>query len=330
MGKNKENKLSVFISLVLRHKPEAACITLDEHGWANVDELIEGINKSGHQITMEILEEIVRSDEKSRYSFNQDRTLIRANQGHSVKVDVGLKEEEPPSILYHGTAKRFLESIFKDGLRPMSRLYVHLSKNNETALNVGKRHGEPAVLQIDAGKMHRNGYKFYLSENGVWLTKEVPGMYCSNIIDMTKSKADEIEWQQIASIGKAYLDAAKKCSNPSIECMGWSHPLFIPIITNMAFACELFLKSLLKQHGKQLNNHRLLELFNELNKDLETEIIGSDNPKDFKCNLSKISNLFVDWRYIYEQPLAAIEFNFLSTLAERLLAVIEKHSEDNV
>lgn len=177
MGKNKENKLSVFISLVLRHKPEAACITLDEHGWANVDELIEGINKSGHQITMEILEEIVRSDEKSRYSFNQDRTLIRANQGHSVKVDVGLKEQEPPSILYHGTAKRFLESIFKDGLQPMSRLYVHLSKNHETAVKVGKRHGEPAVLQVDAGKMHCDGYKFYLSENGVWLTKDVPADY---------------------------------------------------------------------------------------------------------------------------------------------------------
>lgn len=177
MEKKKENKLSVFISLILRHKPEAVGITLDEHGWANVDELIEGINKSGQQITTEILEEIVRNDEKSRYSFNQDKTLIRANQGHSVKVDVELKEQEPPSTLYHGTAKRFLESIFKDGLQPMSRLYVHLSKNHETAVKVGKRHGEPAVLQIDAGKMHRDGYKFYLSENGVWLTGEVPIEY---------------------------------------------------------------------------------------------------------------------------------------------------------
>lgn len=177
MEKKKENKLSVFISLVLRHKPEAAGIALDEHGWANVDELIEGINKSGQQITTEILEEIVRNDEKSRYSFNQDKTLIRANQGHSVKVDVELKEQEPPSTLYHGTAKRFVESIFKDGLQPMSRLYVHLSKNHETAVKVGKRHGEPAVLQIDTGKMHRDGYKFYLSENGVWLTGEVPVKY---------------------------------------------------------------------------------------------------------------------------------------------------------
>ncbi|WP_394910550.1 RNA 2'-phosphotransferase [uncultured Robinsoniella sp.] len=245
------------------------------------------------------------------------------------KNKVELKEQQPPAILYHLTTNKFLDNIFKEGLKPMNNPHVHLSKKYETVDKVSREHGEPAVLQIDAGKMHHDGYKFYL-DNGVWLTKEVPGKYCCTIVDLKNYKANEIKWQQIASIGKAYLDAAKKCSNPSIECMGWSHPLFMPIITNMAFACELFLKSLLKQHGKQLNNHRLLDLFNELNNDLETEIIGSDNPKDFKCNLSKISNLFVDWRYIYEQPLVAIEFNFLSTFAERLLAVIEKHSEDNV
>lgn len=329
MGKSKENKLSVFISLVLRHKPEAANLSLDEHGWANVDELIKGVNTAGYHMTTEILEEIVRSDEKSRYSYNEDKTLIRANQGHSINVDVGLNEQKPPKILYHGTAKRFLDNIFKDGLKAMSRQYVHLSKGYDTAVKVGKRHGEPVVLLVDAETMHHDGYKFYLSENGVWLTREVPGVYCSNIIDTTKYKADEIGYQQISSIGKAYLDVAKKSNDPSIECMGWSHPLFIPIITNMAFACELFLKSLLKRDGKQTRGHKLIELFEALKDELKDDIIGSEESEEFKCNLSKISNLFVDWRYVYEQPLDDIEFSFLSTFAERLLAVIE-NSEDNI
>lgn len=150
-----------------------------------------------------------------------------------------------------------------------------------------------------------------------------------NLIDLRKYKADEIEYQQISSIGKAYLDVAKKSNDPSIECMGWSHPLFIPIITNMAFACELFLKSLLKRDGKQARGHKLIELFEALKDELKDDIIGSEEPEEFKCNLSKISNLFVDWRYVYEQPLDDIEFSILSTFAERLQAVIE-NSEDNI
>ena len=133
------NKLSVFISLVLRHKPDAANIALDEHGWANVEELLSGINETGRKIDMDILEEIVATDNKQRYSFNQGKTLIRANQGHSVPVDVELKMQEPPEFLYHGTATRFLDNIMNEGLKPMSRLYVHLSKDTETALKVGKR-----------------------------------------------------------------------------------------------------------------------------------------------------------------------------------------------
>ena len=119
------DKLSKFISLVLRHKPDAAGITLDEHGWANVDELLAGVNHSGRKIDMEILEEIVKTDSKQRYSFNQDKTLIRANQGHSVLVDVELKEQEPPEFLYHGTAARFLKGIEAEGLKPMSR-YMYI------------------------------------------------------------------------------------------------------------------------------------------------------------------------------------------------------------
>lgn len=171
------DKLSVFISLVLRHKPDAAGIALDEHGWANVDDLLVGVNHSGRKINMEILEEIVKTDSKQRYSFNQDKTLIRANQGHSVLVDVELKEQEPPEFLYHGTAARFLKSIEAEGLKPMSRLYVHLSNDVETALTVGKRHGEAVLLKIYSRDMYKNGEKFYLSENGVWLTKAVAAKY---------------------------------------------------------------------------------------------------------------------------------------------------------
>ena len=173
----KFDKLSVFISLVLRHNPDAAHITLDEHGWANVEELLAGINDTGRKINMDILEEIVATDNKQRYSFNQNKTLIRANQGHSIPVDVELKEQEPPEYLYHGTATRFLDSIMNEGLKPMSRLYVHLSKDIDTALKVGKRHGKPVILKVYSGNMHRDGYKFYLSENGVWLTKKVDRKY---------------------------------------------------------------------------------------------------------------------------------------------------------
>ncbi len=173
----KLDKLSVFISLVLRHKPDAAGIQLDEHGWANVDELIEGVKNTGRQIDMDVLEEIVRTDNKQRYSFNQDKTLIRANQGHSIPVDVELEERQPPQYLYHGTADRFLGSIMADGLKPMSRLYVHLSKDKETAVKVGKRHGSSVVLKINSEEMWKDGVKFYLSQNGVWLTKYVDNKY---------------------------------------------------------------------------------------------------------------------------------------------------------
>lgn len=173
----KLDKLSVFISLVLRHKPEATKITLDEHGWANVEELLRGINETGRKISMEILEDIVATDNKQRYSFNEDKTLIRANQGHSIPVDVELKEQNPPEILYHGTATRFLNSILNDGLKPMSRLYVHLSKDIETAWKVGKRHGDPVILKTNSRDMYKDGYKFYLSENGVWLTEKVDVKY---------------------------------------------------------------------------------------------------------------------------------------------------------
>ena len=171
---------SKFISLILRHKPEVIGITLDDHGWADTKELIEGVNKT-HPLTMEMLEEIVRTDEKQRYSFNEDKTRIRANQGHSIPVDADLTETEPPETLYHGTGEKSVPSIEKQGLRPMSRLYVHLSKDAATARTVGSRHGKPVVYIVLAGEMHRDGYPFFLSANGVWLTREVPVRYLQRI-----------------------------------------------------------------------------------------------------------------------------------------------------
>lgn len=165
-------KTSKFISLILRHKPEAIGITLDEHGWANVDELIRGIN-----IDMATLEHIVATDDKQRYSFNEDKTLIRANQGHSIPVDVELEEVQPPEFLWHGTGEKYVDSICREGLIPKSRLYVHLSSDVPTATTVGERHGEAVLLRVDARKMYQDGFKFYLSKNGVWLTKCVPVSY---------------------------------------------------------------------------------------------------------------------------------------------------------
>lgn len=169
---------SRFISLILRHKPEVIGITLDEHGWADVDDMIAGINQSGkYKIDRDMLDEIVRTDEKQRYSYNEDHTLIRANQGHSIPVDVELEEVEPPEFLYHGTGEKFTASIDKQGLIPKSRLYVHLSPDEETAVKVGRRHGKPVIYLVRAGNMKRDGYAFYRSVNGVWLTKEVPVKY---------------------------------------------------------------------------------------------------------------------------------------------------------
>lgn len=178
----KKDRLSVFISLILRHKPEEIGITLDKHGWANVKELIDGINKTGRKIDMETLEGIVQTDDKGRYSFNEDKTMIRANQGHSVHVDVELKETTPPKILYHGTSTKALDNIKNQGIKSMSRLYVHLSGDLETAINVGGRHGNCVVLSIDTEKMYQDGVKFYLSKNGVWLTKYIDWKYVKDVI----------------------------------------------------------------------------------------------------------------------------------------------------
>ena len=177
-------RLGRFLSLILRHHPEAAGITLDAHGWADVGALLRGICDTGWQIDRETLERIVREDNKQRYTFNEDCTKIRANQGHSIPVDVGLRRVQPPQYLYHGTAARFLPAIQAEGIKRMGRQYVHLSPDYQTAVAVGRRHGSPVVvLRIEAGTMAQSGVTFFLSENGVWLCEYVPPEYFCVVTD---------------------------------------------------------------------------------------------------------------------------------------------------
>ncbi|MBP3870983.1 MAG: RNA 2'-phosphotransferase [Faecalicoccus sp.] len=174
--KQNYTKIGKYISLILRHKPETIGIELDEHGWANVDELLKGVG-----IDMETLETVVRTDNKGRFSFNEDKTKIRANQGHSINVDVELEQVNPDHDLYHGTGEKYVSSIDAEGLKPKSRLYVHLSNDIQTAVKVGSRHGKPVIYLVDCASMIRDGYVFYRSVNGVWLIKEVPVKYLKKI-----------------------------------------------------------------------------------------------------------------------------------------------------
>lgn len=157
MKKLDDIKLSKFLSLILRHKSETIGITLDKNGWVDINELIEKIKLSDRYIDMKILERIVREDDKNRYSFDEKKEKIRASQGHSIEVELNLKEMTPPNILYHGTATRFLESIREKGIIKGNRQYVHLSKDIETARNVGRRHGEVIILPIDIEGLKKIG-----------------------------------------------------------------------------------------------------------------------------------------------------------------------------
>lgn len=172
-------KISKYISYVLRHNPQDIGLELGERGFVNTSELISGVNEHFGKdvIDMDKLREIVATDNKQRYSFSEDESLIRANQGHSINVDLGLDVKEPPEFLYHGTSENSLDLIFKGGIKRMSRDYVHLSSDEETARTVGSRHGVSRVLQVNSGQMFKDGYKFYQSDNGVWLTDFVPVEY---------------------------------------------------------------------------------------------------------------------------------------------------------
>jgi putative RNA 2'-phosphotransferase len=177
-------KLSKFLSYVLRHRPDEIGLALDANGWALLSELIEQSRNASIDLTEETIREIVRSSDKQRFAISKDGTKIRASQGHSIDIDLALEAKEPPEILFHGTATRFLDSIRAEGLKPIGRQNVHLSFDEETAVKVGQRHGKPAVLRIRAGEMCRAGKIFYLSANGVWLTETV----AADFIEFLKSR----------------------------------------------------------------------------------------------------------------------------------------------
>lgn len=170
-------KTSKFLSLVLRHDPATIGLSLDQNGWADVDELIALANQRGKRLTRELLEIVVETNDKRRFAISPDGTKIRANQGHSVEVDLKLPAQEPPETLFHGTASRSLESIRMQGLLRGRRQHVHLSPDEATAIKVGRRHGNPVVLRVSAARMHGDGFAFYLSDNCVWLTEHVPSGY---------------------------------------------------------------------------------------------------------------------------------------------------------
>lgn len=172
-----ENKrISKFLSFILRHKPDAIGLALDEQGWASIEELIEKANASdqGVTLTRPLVERVVETNEKKRFTLSDDGTRIRAAQGHSVQIDLQLRPVEPPEHLFHGTATRFVDSILREGLKAQQRQYVHLSGDVPTAISVGRRYGKPIVLTINARAMHERGFPFYRAENGVWLTESVP------------------------------------------------------------------------------------------------------------------------------------------------------------
>jgi putative RNA 2'-phosphotransferase len=177
MNDKEKIKKSKFLSLVLRHEPQSAGVTLDEAGWVSVAELLEGCRRNGVAISREQLQVLVDTSDKKRFALSDDGLRIRANQGHSVEVDLKYEPARPSELLYHGTATRFAEAIRASGLQKMNRHHVHLSLDYDTALKVGQRHGKPLILTVLSAQMHADGHLFYVSANGVWLTDNVAAKY---------------------------------------------------------------------------------------------------------------------------------------------------------
>ena len=178
MPEDSLKQLSKLLSYLLRHNPGALSLEMDAKGWVPIDQIIA---RTDHPVSRGQIEEVVRTSSKQRFSISPCGTAIRANQGHSIDVDLGLEPVQPPEILFHGTAETSLSFVLRDGLLPQGRQHVHLSKDTGTAKAVGMRHGKPALLQVGAAAMHAQGHEFYLSENGVWLCKSVPPRYLSVI-----------------------------------------------------------------------------------------------------------------------------------------------------
>ena len=172
---------SKYLSLILRHAPEKIGVAMDDHGWVSIDELIGKSNLAGETIDRDLLERVVHENDKKRFTISEDGLRIRAAQGHSIIVETVGAPQTPPPMLFHGSASRFADAIREQGLLPMSRRHVHLSRDIETAISVGKRHGKPVVFQIDAAGLSRAGQSFWLSENGVWLTDAIAPAYLSEV-----------------------------------------------------------------------------------------------------------------------------------------------------
>ena len=177
MTENQAKQTSKFLSLVLRHKPQILDLVLDENGWADVALLLERMKRESKTITFEQLDFVVQSNDKQRFAFNEDKTQIRASQGHSIAIDLDYKPVTPPEYLFHGTPVKFIKPIKEKGLLKMKRHHVHLSVDIETATKVGARRGKPVILSISALDMHHEGHQFFISENGVWLTEKVPSEF---------------------------------------------------------------------------------------------------------------------------------------------------------
>ncbi|MEB3293725.1 MAG: RNA 2'-phosphotransferase [Synechococcales bacterium] len=182
-------KISKYLSKHLRHTPEQIGLTLAIGGWVHVDELLSACAADHVPFSRLELEEVVAASDKQRFSFDETRTRIRANQGHSVDVDLQLQPQTPPDILYHGTGKQSVPAIAQSGLQKMSRHHVHLSRDVETARNVGMRHGRPVVFAVDSTAMHQDGFVFYCSDNGVWLVDAVPPQYLTPIAEDTTAQS---------------------------------------------------------------------------------------------------------------------------------------------
>jgi putative RNA 2'-phosphotransferase len=173
------SRSSRYLSMVLRHAPQEIGLELDAAGWALVDDLLLKMKKAGRDMSRGELLDVVEHDAKRRFTLSADGSRIRAAQGHSIHVDLGLRPTKPPEFLFHGTARESLDAIFSTGLNPGARRQVHLSPDGETAAAVGRRHGKPVVLRVHAVEMHDAGHVFYQADNGVWLTELVPPEFLS-------------------------------------------------------------------------------------------------------------------------------------------------------
>jgi putative RNA 2'-phosphotransferase len=240
-------KISKYLSKHLRHQPEQLGLELAPGGWVSIAELLEACVRSQFPITPEELKEVVSTNDKQRFSFDETGTLIRANQGHSVEVDLQLEAKIPPEVLFHGTGRGSVEAILQSGLKKMSRHHVHLSTNQETAQKVGARHGFPVVLSVDATAMHRAGFEFYCSENGVWLTDEVPPAYIYQsqlatlnqfdyflVVDLEATCCDDQSIKsnqtEMIEIGAVMVEA--KSLNAIAQFQTFIKPVRFPILTD--------------------------------------------------------------------------------------------------